>query len=186
MTRLNDEGEPVVIDACVLAVFAVIDLLLLIAERSSHFTPRWTGRIIEEMHRAHLKFGWGVRRAVSFRDCLDPAFREARIVNYEALIERCTNHEGDRHVLAAAIKAQVSRILTFNLRHFPEEALSPWKIAVLHPQDYLLELFTKDSKAVWAALRAQAEKQNESLETRLEIMARHVPKFSARLLAELA
>jgi len=186
MARLENQGEPVVIDACVLAVFAVVDLLLLIAERSTLLTPRWTGRLLEEMHRAHLKFGWGVERAASFLACLDPAFPDARVVNYEPLIERCTNDEGDRHVLAAAIKAQVSRIITFNLRDFSTEALDPWGIVVVHPNDYLLELYARDSQAVWKALRAQAEKTKMTLEARLAIMAEHVPEFSAKLLAELA
>jgi len=34
MKQIENQGEPIVIDACVLAIFAVADLLLLIAERS--------------------------------------------------------------------------------------------------------------------------------------------------------
>jgi len=146
MRRIEDEGDPVVIDACVLAVFAVADLMLLIAEFSVLFTPRWTGRILEEMHRAHLKFGWGVKRAASFLACLDPAFRDARVVNYEPWVEHCTNDEGDRHVLAAAIKGKVLRIITFNLRDFAPEALAPWGVVAVHPNDYLLELYARDEK----------------------------------------
>jgi len=125
-------------------------------------------------------------RAASFLACLDPAFRDARVVNYESLIEQCTNAAGDRHVLAAAIKAQVSRIITFNLRDFPDEALAPWGIVAVHPQDYLLELYAKDSGAVRDALEAQAQKQEVEVAARLAIMGEHVPEFAAKLLVELA
>jgi len=183
--RVQEQGEPIVIDACVLAVFAVADLLLLIAERSPLFTPRWTALILEEMHRAHLKFGWGTRVAMSFRACLNLAFPSANVSGFEPLIERCTNDEGDRHVLAAAIKAQATKILTFNLYDFGHQALAPWRIAVLHPDDYLLELYARDEEVVWDALDAQAAQQEATLEERLRIIAEHAPKFANKLLADM-
>jgi len=183
--RIQEQGEPIVIDACVLAVFAVADLLLLIAERSRLFTPRWTTLILEEMHRAHLKFGWGVRVVMGFRACLNPAFPEASVSGFEPLIARCTNDEGDRHVLAAAIKAQAERILTFNLNDFSRESLAPWGIAALHPSDYLLELYARDEEVVWDALDAQAAQQKATLEERLVIIAEHAPRFANRLLADM-
>ena len=48
------------------------------------------------------------------------------LCGYEQLIPRMTNHEKDRHVLAAAVPGQVPIIVTFNLRHF--EHLEPWGI----------------------------------------------------------
>jgi len=186
MKRVQEQGEPVVVDACVLAVFAVADLLLLIAELTPHFTPRWTDYILEEMHRAHRKFGWGVRMAANFRACLNPAFPEARVVDYEPLIERCANDVGDRHVLAAAIQAGVRRIITANLDDFEEEALAPWGVVAVHPDDFLLELYAKDKVAVRSALEAQAEKNGVSAQVRVGLMQRHVPKFAAKMLAELA
>jgi len=182
--RIQDQGERLVIDACVLAVFAVADLLLLIAEHSACFTPRWTEHILEEMHRAHLKFGWGERVAASFHACLNLAFPEAQVSGYEPLIARCTNDEGDRHVLAAAIKGQVSRIVTFNLDDFSKESLAPWGITAVHPSDYLLELYARDGKAVRKALGAQALKYRVKVEQRLVILAEHVPAFANKLLAE--
>jgi len=186
MKHIENEGEPLVIDACVLAVFAVADLLLRLARRTALFTPRWTDYILEEMHRAHRKFGWGAHVAANFRACLNPAFPEARVVGYEPLIERCTNDVGDRHVLAAAIKAGARRIITANLDDFKEEALAPWGIQAVHPQDLLLELYAKDQAVVRAQLEAQAKKKGVSVEERLAVMQKHVPEFAAKMLAELA
>jgi len=107
------------------------------------------------------------------------------VLGYEPLIAQCTNDVGDRHVLAAAIKAQASRILTFNLVDFPAEALSPWGITALHPQDYLLELYAKDREAVRDALEIQAHKQGMKVEEWLAVMAQQVPAFSHVLLAAM-
>jgi len=186
MKRVQNQGEPIVIDACVLAVFAVADLLLRLARYTALFTPRWTDAILEEMQRTHRKFGWGERVAASFRACLNPAFPEARIVGYEHLIAQCTNDVGDRHVLAAAIQAQVGRILTFNLDDFKAPDLAPWGVVAVHPDDFLLELYGKDPVAVRSALEAQAEKKGASAQVRLGLMARQVPNFAAKILAELA
>jgi hypothetical protein len=36
-----------------------------------------------------------------------------------------TNHPGDRHVLATAVRCHPELIETFNRRHFPPESLEP-------------------------------------------------------------
>ncbi len=43
----------VVIDACVLANFAVCDLLLRLAERPTLYQPRWSETILAETRRTH-------------------------------------------------------------------------------------------------------------------------------------
>jgi hypothetical protein len=64
------------------------------------------------------------------RDCL--------VTGYESLIDAVTLPDPtDRHVLAAAIKAGVDVIVTFNLKDFPEESLKPYGIEVQHPDDFL-------------------------------------------------
>jgi|GEM_PF-4901455 len=47
------------IDACVLAVFGVADLLLRLYENYGLLFALWSEQILEETYRAHLKFGWG-------------------------------------------------------------------------------------------------------------------------------
>lgn len=44
----------------------------------------------------------------------------------------------DRHVLAAAIKAGAQEIVTNNLRDFPNNALRPWNIRAVSPDEFVL------------------------------------------------
>ena len=43
-------------------------------------------------------------------------------------------------MVAAAIHAGASLIVTFNLKDFPPEALKPYNLAALHPDDFIVDL----------------------------------------------
>lgn len=47
---------------------------------------------------------------------------------------------GDRHVLAAAIKAKAQVIVTENLKHFPPDKLAAWNIEAQGADDIVLGL----------------------------------------------
>src|SRR5258708_37698052 len=128
----------VVLDACVLGNFGVCNLLLNLAEKPRLFLPRWSDELLQETERVHLnELDWPPHLAASFQREIRSHFPEAMVVEYQHLIERCTNDPKDRHVLACAIHSQSEVILTFNLSDFPTSALQPWKVAALHPQAYL-------------------------------------------------
>lgn len=176
----------VVLDACVLANYGVTNLLLLLAEKPRLYLPIWTEEILAETlrtQRDHLK--WNSEIAESFHRELRKAFPESMVTGYERLINHCTNEPKDRHVLACAIHSQAEVILTFNLRHFQEEALSEWKISARHPQDYLLTLFFLEPLHVMHQLGSTAEKRGCSLMDHLIDLGRFVPLFSSCLLDEL-
>jgi hypothetical protein len=64
---------------------------------------------------------------------------EAAIVSAEAiaqLIPAMTNHEADRHVLAAAVASGADAVITANLRHFSPESCEPHGIDVIHPDEF--------------------------------------------------
>ena len=44
---------------------------------------------------------------------------DAEVTGYETLIDGMTNHEKDRHVLAAAVRGNAEVLVTFNLDDFP-------------------------------------------------------------------
>jgi len=66
------------------------------------------------------------------------AFPDAEVTGYEDLIDSMTNHPKDRHVLAAAVRADAAVIVTANLKDFPRSALDPYDLDAMGPDDFLL------------------------------------------------
>jgi phosphopantetheine adenylyltransferase len=66
-----------------------------------------------------------------------------------------TNQEKDRHVLAAAVKTPCEVIVTYNLKHFPEESLKPFEIKAKHPDEFLIDLYHLDGEMVVHELHQQ-------------------------------
>lgn len=175
----------VFLDACVLADIAVCDLLLRLAERPRQYLPMWSDDVLAETRRTQDKLGWPPHLIDSFEEQLRAVFPEALVTNYEPLIPRVENDEKDRHVLAAAAYADAQVILTFNLKHFPEEALAPWGVVARHPQDYLLTLYEMDGRQVALRIAEIAAKRGEDEQDVLLRLGRALPEFASRLLDDL-
>ena len=54
------------------------------------------------------------------------AFSDAEVTGYRSLIEGLTCDPKDRHVLAAAVRADAGAIVTFNTTDFPPESTEPY------------------------------------------------------------
>jgi predicted nucleic acid-binding protein len=177
----------VVLDACVLANYGVCDLLLRLAEKPRLYLPRWSEDLLTETRRTHVgALRWPQGLADSFQAALREQFPESLVGDYGHLIERCANDPKDRHVLACAIQSQAELILTFNLSDFPAAALSPWKVAAQHPQDYLLMLYGIDPVLVLHKLEGAAQKRACSLEDHLIDLGIFLPAFAQRLLEAIS
>lgn len=127
---------PVILDACVLANGRVCDLFLRLAEPPRLFTPLWSEAILEEVHRTQttkLKRSYPKELADYWREEVTRTFPESCVTGWEPLAGTLTNHPKDRHVLATAIKARATVVVTFNLRDFPPVALAPHGIEAVHP-----------------------------------------------------
>jgi predicted nucleic acid-binding protein len=171
-----------VLDACVLYPIALTDILLRSAERG-RFIPQWTERILEELSRNLL-----ARPGISADDVthrigqMKEAFPEAMVSGWEHLEPLMTNHPKDRHVLAAAVHANASVIVTKNLQDFPEGACRPHEIEVLDPDELLCEFLLEDSDDMVALLVEQAADTQYppiSVEELLEHLTQHAPEFVA-------
>lgn len=147
---------PAVVDACVLVQAAVRDTLLRLFERRL-FLARWTDEIIEETVRTlRQKLGRTQEQTDYLVDELRSYFSDAWIEpGYRELIPAMTNQQKDRHVLAAAVKAPCEVIVTYNLKHFPEESVRPHGITVKHPDEFLIDLYHIDSEIVVHELHQQ-------------------------------
>ena len=174
-------GVPLVIlDACVLANFALCDTLLRLAEPPRLYEPKWSEDIIRETTRTlKSKLGWPSSLAAHLDAELRAHFGEAWISGYEPLIPQMKNDEKDRHVLAAAVRGEAPIIVTFNVRHFRPEHLEAWGIRALHPEHFLLEIFRQEQSVVMTKLEQQAADRGRSIRQLLDILSATVPGFAA-------
>jgi predicted nucleic acid-binding protein len=176
----------ILLDANVLANYAVCDLYLRLSEKPRLIIPKWSDKILDEVYSTHIKrLGWVKQLANSFQRVLREEFPDAMISGYDELIPVMTNDKKDRHVLAAAVKEKLDIIITFNLKDFRSEDLEKWGVRALHPQDYLLTLYSMNPQVVVMKLNQIARKKGEDLEEVIMDFGKSLPAFSARLLDDM-
>lgn len=147
----------VVLDACVLYPASLRDFLLCLAEQGC-FRPGWSADIVEEFVRNILADRPDLERRQLHRtvQAMNAAFPEACVTGYDPIVKALALPDpGDRHVLAAAIKARASVIVTLNLRDFPLAELAKYGTVAMHPDAFVVDLMKADSSAVERAFRVQ-------------------------------
>lgn len=86
------------------------------------------------------------------------------------------NDPKDRHVLAAAVVSGAQTIATFNLKHFPVDALAPWNVEPQSPDELLIHQYHLDLAMVFAVLREQGA-QHGGWERLMTVHRETVPQF---------
>jgi len=185
-TRFITPVLRVVLDANVLAYFALAKLLLRLARRNGLFLPYWSQQVLDETWRTYaVKLGHGTQYASARLAEIVTDFPDALQADLEPEIAQCTNDPKDRHVLAAAIKAEAGAIVTFNQKHFRPEHLEKWGIIAMNPNDLLLKLYAQNPDAVWQQLKFAAAKKQIHMRKLLENYSPQLARFKAALLADL-
>jgi predicted nucleic acid-binding protein len=129
---------PALLDTCVLYPAYLCDTLLRLAEAEA-YRPLWSADILTELRRNVVEAGIPADRVDRRIAQMSHSFPDAMVTGYDSLIDGMANDPKDRHVLAAAVRANAEVVVTFNLRDFPEPALKPYDILVVHPDDFLLD-----------------------------------------------
>ena len=118
------------LDACVLVSPLKRELLLTLAD-AAFFRPRWSKDILDEVERnvLHQLEGKNAEnasmKARRLRTAMETGFAEALVEDYSAQMGliAALRDDGDRHVVAAAIRTEADLIVTDNLRDFQIPAL---------------------------------------------------------------
>jgi hypothetical protein len=85
------------------------------------------------------------------------AIADVLVTGYESLIDTVSLPDpDDRHVLAAAIRAGAQVIVTWNLKDFPAEALAPFGVRAVDPDDFVLEMIDLAPAAIASVVTTQA------------------------------
>ena len=181
----------VVVDACALYPYSLRDTLLRLAA-AEFFDLYWSEEILDEIRRnlienADVPEESADRVLAAMRDAFDGAIVPAEQI--QALIPAMGNHDDDRHVLAAAKAIGAEQIITFNIKHFPDEHTSPLGIEAIHPSEFLLNQMSLDQGLVIEHLRTQAAAFKNppwTLEELLSALKKVVPEFVQRVEEVLA
>lgn len=121
---------------------------------------KWTDAIQEEWmsalrrNRPDLPFANHER----VRQLMAIALPDALVTGYEDRMESLNlPDKDDRHVLAAAIHCQASRLVTFNLKDFPQSTLEPFNLEAQHPDAFACHLLEAALDRVLAVVEEQRQ-----------------------------
>jgi predicted nucleic acid-binding protein len=142
------------LDASTLYPAALRNLLMRLAG-AYLFQAKWTAKIQDEWTAALARDRPELLKQIArTRALMETHISGAEVTGYEPLIDQLTLPDpDDRHVLAAAIHAGASVIVTVNLRDFPPKVLAPYRLTAQHPDNFVLSLLAGDSDAVLAVMR---------------------------------
>ncbi|MQS06567.1 PIN domain-containing protein [Streptomyces alkaliphilus] len=149
-----------VYDANVLYPSTLRDVLIRVAQ-AGLVQAKWTDHILDETFR-NLRLNrpdLDSKKLDRTRELMSGAIRDVLVRGYEPLIDMLDLPDpGDRHVLAAAIRARARMIVTSNVRDFPSEKLSPWDVEAVHPDAFLEARVSLSPRVVYGVLTQMAER----------------------------
>lgn len=152
------------VDACSLAGVLKRNILLTLAEEG-FFRVRWSAEVLDEaeqaianIHAAKGKSG-AATIAKDQRARMERAFEEAAVTGYDPFLSECADlpDPDDRHVVAAALKAQAQAIVTDNLRDFPDAVLAGLNIEAKSTDAFIADTIELDPGRAVGALRRMRE-----------------------------
>jgi len=124
------------------------------------------------VYDANVLYGNAVRdMMIRLRQLIIDAVPDCLVEGYQPLMDGLKlPDKDDRHVLAAAIKANAQVIVTSDLDDFPPELLAPWDIEAKSPDDFLLDQIALDGRIVWACVQQIADSRNNPPENAEDVL----------------
>lgn len=143
-----------ILDTNVIYPIDIRDLLFWFASYDL-FTPKWSKHIFSEWEEVMKRKGIHNDEIKKRLSKAQLAFPDALVGNYEPLVNSLElPDEKDRHVLAAAIKANANIIVTNNLRDFPKEYLASFGLTAKSADDFITDTIDLNNDLALEAFRA--------------------------------
>jgi PIN domain len=174
---------PVILDSCVLYPMYLRDTLLCAAE-AGLYRVHWSREILDGALR-NLVANQQIttEQAARLEKQMTWAFPESMLEVTERLLPCMDNHEGDRHVLAAALIAKADVIVTDNLKHFPAESLSQFRVEAQSADRFLTYIYDLFPESMAKVLQTQVSGLRNppmSVLDLLHLLEKSVPTFVSR------
>lgn len=145
----------VLLDANILYPAPVRDIFLELAA-GDLFRACWTDDIHEEWINSLLRNEPHRKRddLERTRELMNRHTRDSLVTGHREIISSIDLPDtGDRHVLAGAIAGDCDTIITWNLKHFPNEILSQHGIVAENPDAFLCGQLSQAPETVCTSLR---------------------------------
>lgn len=141
------------------------DLLLWFAHYDL-FTVKWSSGICDEWIKVMRAKGVDAQTIARRIQRMSDAFPDALVEHYDGLIEALQLPDmDDRHVLAAAIKANANLIVTNNLSDFPAAELAKYGLEAKSADDFLTDIIDlNQSRALEAFKELVANRRSPELD----------------------
>lgn len=162
-------------DACILYPFHLRNIAVQAAV-DGLVDARWTDEIHDEWMRNLLANTPSLvaGRLKVTKQLMNVALPEATVVGYETHIQTVRLPDpDDRHVVAAAIAAGASMIITWNLRDFPHTELKKHGLTRQSPDTFLTSLYNQAPDMLVGSLahaRRNLSKSNVSVSAFIDIL----------------
>lgn len=125
------------------------------------YTPKWSKHIFDEWTEVMRRKGISTNEIQKRVSNANQAFPDALVKNYESLVEGLILPDvKDRHVLAAAIKANADIIVTNNLKHFPKSCLGTYGLSAKNADNFITDLVDLDQLRAVEAFRKLVQKKS--------------------------
>ena len=154
-----------VLDTNVIYPIEIRDLLFWFAY-AELYTVKWSQHIFDEWEDVMRRRGVSEPEIHNRMDRANQAFPDALVDNYDPIIQCLTlPDENDKHVLAAAIKANAHVIVTNNIKDFPSEYLANFGLSAKSADEFLADIIDlNQEKAVEIFRELVVNRRNPDLD----------------------
>lgn len=167
--------KTVIYDACVLYPASLRDFLMWLA-LEKFFQARWTDEISQEWIRnlnASDPERFPLEKLERTRAAMEGAIEDAVVTEYEKIVPALSLPDpNDRHVLAAAILAEASIIVTENVKDFPADELKKFNIEAMTSNEFVIWCLDNEPHKVHQAIANMAAIKRNPPITAKELMER--------------
>ncbi len=154
-----------VLDTNVINPIEIRDLLFWFAY-AGLYTVKWSQHIFDEWEDVMRRRGVSEEEIQNRTNRARQAFPDALVENYDPIIPSLTlPDEKDKHVLAAAIKANAHVIVTNNLKDFPAENLFNFGLIAKSADEFLADIIDLNhDKAIEAFRELVVNRRNPDMD----------------------